>query len=137
MSEVEQELVFVYGTLRRGGGKETLLRGSRFLRETTLPGTLHDLGSYPALVLGDGGVVHGEVWSCPAETLRSIDSYEGLSEGLFERVLVTLEAGFPCWVYVAGPGVRRRLAPDSRIASGRWPPVASDSREGWARREAR
>lgn len=111
--------LFVYGTLRRSQGASALLSGCLFLADGRLPGSLYDTGSYPALVLDGRGEVVGEVWSCSAETLTRLDPYEGVGDGLFERVQVTVE-GRPCWTYVAGPRLASRILPDHRIASGDW-----------------
>ncbi len=113
--------LFVYGTLRSGGGAAGLLRDGRRVGPGTVAGTLYDLGRYPALVLDGRGPVEGEVWRCPADALTRLDEYEGVAEGLFERVEVDVE-GVPCWTYVAGPLLASRLMPERRIPSGRWPP---------------
>lgn len=115
--------VFVYGTLRSGGGRESLLAdaGGRRVAETFVSGSLYDLGRYPALVRAGHGTVHGEVWACLPETVAALDTYEGVEEGLFTRVRV--RAGmWSCWAYVAGPRLRRRLTPDRLVPSGRWEP---------------
>jgi gamma-glutamylcyclotransferase (GGCT)/AIG2-like uncharacterized protein YtfP len=113
--------LFVYGTLRSGGGAAELLRGCRLVGTATVAGTLYDLGDYPALVLGGDGRVEGEVWRCPADLLRRLDEYEGVAEGLFGRAEVEA-AGVRCWTYVAGPRLLPRLTPERRIARGAWPP---------------
>jgi gamma-glutamylcyclotransferase (GGCT)/AIG2-like uncharacterized protein YtfP len=130
MTEEEAaNLLFVYGTLLSGGGKESLLRDCRLLREATVRGTLFDLGRYPALVMGADSIVHGELWSCTAETLEALDSYEGVAEGLFERVRIALAGGGACWTYVAGPRVRSRLATASRLPAGLWTPPRGGGRD--------
>jgi gamma-glutamylcyclotransferase (GGCT)/AIG2-like uncharacterized protein YtfP len=111
--------VFVYGTLRSGGRASGLLRGCECLGARTLPGTLYDLGAYPALVLEGEGRVEGEVWRCPGELLHALDEYEGVPRGLYRRVPVEVE-GVECWTYVAGPGLARILTPEWIIPSGRW-----------------
>lgn len=113
--------LFVYGTLRSGGGAAGLLRGCRLVGMGTVAGTLYDLGDYPALLLDGGGLVEGEVWSCPAEALDRLDEYEGVPDGLYLRVRVAVE-GTECWTYAAGPRLRPMLTPERRILSGRWPP---------------
>lgn len=115
--------LFVYGTLRSGGGAAGLLRGCRLVGRGTVAGTLYDLGEYPALVLDGGGIVEGEVWGCPTDVLDRLDEYEGVPGGLYLRVPVAVE-GTECWTYVAGPLLRSMLTPERRIPSGRWPPGA-------------
>jgi len=112
--------VFVYGTLREGGGAEGLLRGCARVGAGAVRGRLYDLGAYPALVLAAGeGAVRGEVWGCPAAVLPRLDAYEGVAEGLFRRVR-TEAGGVECWVYVAGPALEPALAPENLIGSGDW-----------------
>jgi gamma-glutamylcyclotransferase (GGCT)/AIG2-like uncharacterized protein YtfP len=119
--------LFVYGTLRSGGGAAGLLRGCRLVGTGSGEGTLYDLGAYPALVLDGRGPVEGEVWRCPAEALDRLDEYEGVPGGLYLRVPVVVE-GTDCWTYVAGPLLEPRLTPERRIPSGRWPPGAGTAR---------
>jgi len=73
-------LLFVYGTLMRGGPRFALLAGQRFLGEAcTLPGyALYDLGPYPGLVRQEGGgAVHGEIYAVTAALRAVLDRVEG------------------------------------------------------------
>jgi gamma-glutamylcyclotransferase (GGCT)/AIG2-like uncharacterized protein YtfP len=120
-SDPRSERIFLYGTLRRGGGADHLLRGCTPLGPATVRGRLYDLGTYPALVLDPAGhPVHGEVWECPAQLVGELDRYEGTAVGLFERVEVAIRRK-PCQVYVAGPALRPRLHEATPLAGGRWP----------------
>lgn len=87
-------LVFVYGTLKRGGSNHALLAGQAFMGEAeTLPGhALYDLGGYPGMVELDGseGRVTGEVWSVDSRCLEALDRLEGTDEGLYRRAAVRL-----------------------------------------------
>lgn len=86
--------IFVYGTLKRGGGNHAFLAGQRFLGEArTVPGlTLYSLGEYPGMVRapGDTAGVTGELWMVDDPCLAELDRLEGLAEGLYERVDVVL-----------------------------------------------
>lgn len=113
--------LFVYGTLRRGGSGARLLGSARPAGAATVAGTLYDVGGrYPALVLGGGATVHGEVWICDEPVLAALDAYEGVPEGLFRREWTEV-GGEPALVYVAGPLLLPTLRAEQRIASGRWP----------------
>lgn len=113
--------LFVYGTLRSGGGAVGLLRGCERVDAGAVAGTLYDLGAYPALVLDGRGTVEGEVWRCPAEALERLDEYEGVADGLFRRARAVVD-GRECWTYVAGPALEPRLTPERRVGAGRWAP---------------
>ena len=82
-------IVFVYGTLKRGGSNHGHLAGQRFLGEArTMPGfTLYSLGEYPGLVAdaADREGVTGELWAVDAPCLEQHDLLEGLNEGLYSR----------------------------------------------------
>lgn len=86
--------VFVYGTLKRGGGNHAFLARQRFLGEArTVPGfTLYSLGDYPGMVRapGDTAGVTGELWVVDDTCLAELDQLEGLDEGLYERIDVLL-----------------------------------------------
>lgn len=113
--------LFVYGTLRRGGGAEGLLRGFERLGPAQVRGTLHDVeGRFPALVPEGEGAVRGEVWAGPEEALARLDAYEGVGEGLFRRVRLEA-AGKACWAYVAGPRLLGRLSAATVLPGGEWP----------------
>ena len=90
--------VFVYGTLKRGGGNHALLAGQQYLGSArTPPGfTLHSLGDYPGMVRspGDTTGVAGEVWAVDDACLKKLDELEGVAEGLYERVSLRLAPPF-------------------------------------------
>jgi gamma-glutamylaminecyclotransferase len=85
-----ETLVFVYGTLKRGGSNHAFLGGQTFLGEArTVPGfQLYELNGYPGMVAENApraeGVT-GEVWSVDAGTLKQLDLLEGIAEGLYRR----------------------------------------------------
>ena len=108
------DLLFVYGTLRRGVANEMgdyLAANGEDLGAATCPGCIYNLGAYPGLVATeDGGIVHGQVFRLrdPAATLRVLDDYEGATSTPphYERraLPVTLRASprepVTAWVYV-------------------------------------
>jgi gamma-glutamylcyclotransferase (GGCT)/AIG2-like uncharacterized protein YtfP len=107
--------LFAYGTLRDRGSSSSLLRDCVQIGPASVGGVLYDVdGEYPALVLYGTNPVAGEVWRCPNELLASLDTYEGVDAGLFRRVGVDVD-GTPCWTYVAGPKLTRKLTPAQRI----------------------
>jgi gamma-glutamylcyclotransferase (GGCT)/AIG2-like uncharacterized protein YtfP len=87
-------LVFVYGTLKRGFANHRLMEGQEFIGAArTAPGyALYDLGGYPGMVADPAAAegVGGEVWSVDDECLSGLDVLEGTSEGLYRRERVAL-----------------------------------------------
>jgi gamma-glutamylcyclotransferase (GGCT)/AIG2-like uncharacterized protein YtfP len=87
-------LVFVYGTLKRGGSNHHLMAGQQFLGEArTPPGfRLYELGGHPGMIVkpDDRAGVTGEVWSVDAACLAQLDILEGLAEGLYRRIPIKL-----------------------------------------------
>jgi len=79
-----RELVFVYGTLRRGGTNHFRISGADLVAEGTVKGRIYRISWYPGLVLGDEGQVKGEVYSVDAAQLLELDAFEGLSAGEVE-----------------------------------------------------
>jgi len=90
-------LVFVYGTLKRGGVNDALLEGQEFAGEARTSGgyALYDLGDYPGMVAAPGAPgVNGEVWSVDNACLAGLDALEGTAEGLYSREVVPMRAPF-------------------------------------------
>lgn len=110
------ELVFVYGTLKRGHGNHHWLLEAPFLGEAVLPEVvLHDLGPFPMAVPGEG-VVRGEVYGVDAAGLARLDRLEGYPR-LYDRRPLPLADGRRAWVYLGRPHQVRHV---SVIADGCW-----------------
>lgn len=100
----EGRLVFVYGTLKRGGSNHAFLSYQNFVGVAqTVPGfTLFELNGYPGMVpdpKAEG--VHGEVWRVDPSTLAQLDELEGIAEGLYRREVVPLLPPFSAHVVEA------------------------------------
>lgn len=87
-------LIFVYGTLKRTCANHHFLSGQTFLGEArTAPGfRLYALDGFPGMVANsdDREGVAGEVWSVDAAALVRLDALEGLAEGMYRRERVPL-----------------------------------------------
>ena len=85
-------ILFVYGTLKRGGRSNHLLKEQIFLGEAqTLPRyRLYDQGDHPCLVEDkkSGVAVHGELWQVDEAILAGLDAYEDPS--LFKRCAISV-----------------------------------------------
>jgi gamma-glutamylcyclotransferase (GGCT)/AIG2-like uncharacterized protein YtfP len=113
------ELVFVYGTLKRGQNNHHHLAGSPCCGEARLVGlALHDLGPFPMAItsLDPTAVVCGELYGVPAERLEQLDRFEGVPR-LYQRQRWPLADGRQAWVYL-GRSHQVRHAP--RLADGSW-----------------
>jgi gamma-glutamylcyclotransferase (GGCT)/AIG2-like uncharacterized protein YtfP len=117
--------LFVYGTLRTGESQAPLL-GTLERRPAWVRGQLYALpAGYPAVVLGAEGRVHGELVAAPDERLLALlDRYEGVDEGLYERVQCEVHLGLRSalgWVYAMSASRARsgRLVRDGRWRSTR------------------
>lgn len=105
-------LLFIYGTLKRGGANHALLESQQFLGAArTVPGyTLYSLGSYPGLVAepADLSGVEGELWRVDHACLIRLDELEGLAEGLYVRAVIPLAepaAATPVETYFYARGI--------------------------------
>jgi gamma-glutamylcyclotransferase (GGCT)/AIG2-like uncharacterized protein YtfP len=74
-------ILFVYGTLMRGGARHRVLANQRFLGEarTQMQYALFDLGAYPGLVhsASEGQAIHGELYEIDAGLIPRLDRIEG------------------------------------------------------------
>lgn len=114
--------LFVYGTLMTGGSQAGLL-GRAPRRTARVHGTLYRLPEgYPAMALGGSGWVHGELVEDAATPtiLTVLDQYEGVAQGLYSRVLVTVHTQLrrvQAWAWVMSSPHRRG---GKLIVDGRW-----------------
>lgn len=97
MPQLISQLVFVYGSLKRGYALHSLLQGQ------PSPGgavtkplyRMFDLGSYPGLVeWPEGLAIRGEVYQVDSECLSRLDAAEGVVERHYARRRILLDAEF-------------------------------------------
>ena len=87
------QLVFVYGSLKRGYKLHYLLEGQLSLgHAVTQPlYRLFDMGSYPGLIeWPEGLAINGEVYQVDADCLTQLDEVEGVAERLYVRRGISL-----------------------------------------------
>ncbi len=110
------ELLFVYGTLRRGAGSRMhglIARSGTLVGMATFQGVLYRIGAYPGAVASADPrhVVVGEVYRlrAPDFVFRRLDRYEGCGSGSGQdpeyarkRCLLTLASGqaVRAWIYL-------------------------------------
>jgi gamma-glutamylcyclotransferase (GGCT)/AIG2-like uncharacterized protein YtfP len=83
--EVAPQLVFVYGTLRRGGSNHFRMAGARFVALGSITGRIYRIDWYPGLVLDPvGDEIYGEIYALDPEQLMALDVFEGVSAGEVE-----------------------------------------------------
>ncbi|MEY2457172.1 MAG: hypothetical protein QOK06_2266 [Acidimicrobiaceae bacterium] len=113
---MELTAVFVYGTLLPGEHRWPLLEpfavGSR---RAAVAGRLFDTGrGYPCALFSGSGSIPGAVVALdPArveEALLLLDEVEGVTFGLYERVVATTDDGEAVWSY-AWAGTMDELTP--------------------------
>src|SRR4051812_17504678 len=76
-----EHLIFVYGSLKRGGRNAHELAGQKFVGPArSVPGyRLFDLGESPGMVAypADTNGVEGEIWAVDDARLARLDRFEG------------------------------------------------------------
>jgi gamma-glutamylcyclotransferase (GGCT)/AIG2-like uncharacterized protein YtfP len=81
----EPEIVFVYGTLRRGSSDHFRMAAAKFVAEATVSGRLYRVHWYPGMVLDEAGdAIHGDVYEVDKDTLAILDVFEGFAAGEVE-----------------------------------------------------
>jgi gamma-glutamylcyclotransferase (GGCT)/AIG2-like uncharacterized protein YtfP len=118
VSNVREQLLFVYGTLLTAEESHELIAGARLVREakTAAKYSLVDLGTYPGAVKGGDVAIVGELWAVDIPTLARIDVHEG-HPVLFKRQAVELDDGTEADAYLLDlDQVRGRR----RIRGGSW-----------------
>ena len=104
-TSVQNQLVFVYGTLMRKGSAEDLLTGCTYSGKAILKDfAMYNLerGRYPGIISKRGEWVEGELYIIHDNDFARLDQYEG--EGvLYQRELVTVESSTgqkQAWAYI-------------------------------------
>jgi gamma-glutamylcyclotransferase (GGCT)/AIG2-like uncharacterized protein YtfP len=94
--EEKMHLLFVYGTLKKGCSRSSVMESSRFIgvAKTTPNYKLYDCGTYPALVISENGGVWGELYEVDDSVMSRLDQIEGVDAGLYERSIVNLSDFF-------------------------------------------
>lgn len=92
-------LLFLYGTLKRGGSNHRFMAGQRFVgTAATQPCySLFDLGGYPGMVgasPGAGRSIDGEVWEVDAAALARLDVLEDIENGEYIREPILLDSAW-------------------------------------------
>lgn len=92
-------LLFIYGTLKRGGSNHAFMAGQRFVgTAATQPCyRLFDLGGYPGMVAastGQGLGIEGEVWEVDAAALARLDALEETENGEYIREPILLDSAW-------------------------------------------
>ena len=116
-------LIFVYGTLKKGFGANSLLQPANLVIENVaIRGfKMYTNGSFPMVVESEKGsdAVYGEIWEIEEDTLRRLDRYEG-HPNLFtrnyiptEQIEFTSDLGVMMYYY-------NRLPSGIRLESGRF-----------------
>jgi gamma-glutamylcyclotransferase (GGCT)/AIG2-like uncharacterized protein YtfP len=112
----ERQLVFVYGTLKRGEKNHDWLEGASWQGEAELSGVLlHDLGPFPMAVIGEGTAI-GEVYAVEEHGLARLDELEGYPR-LYDRQMLSLNDGRRAWVYLGRP---RQVRHAPQVDGGSW-----------------
>lgn len=117
----KNQLVAVYGTLKRNFPNHSLLQDSTFVGLDYLKGiALYNLGWFPAARLEEHSSVHVEIFAVSSKTLSALDHLEGYrpdspEASFYCRMQLASRFG-QAWLYV----FNQPLDDFSRIPSGRW-----------------
>jgi gamma-glutamylcyclotransferase (GGCT)/AIG2-like uncharacterized protein YtfP len=126
---MSRHLVFVYGSLRRGGANamSQLFPQTQFIGDAKVRGNLYDLGEYPGLLLNESNsFVIGEVYEVDDELLNTLDHFEASSDYWRKQVEISFGAESRVgWTYEPNAA----LCSDRKaIQSGDWIEYARSSR---------
>ncbi len=122
-----KDRVFVYGTLRQGGGNHALLGRARCLGEhvTESGYRMLNVGSYPGVVTGGDTAIRGEVYEVTPALFRQLDALEDYPRS-YTRERIDTPWG-PAWMYLYRPCGQRL----PEIPSGDWFQHRPAARRAW------
>ena len=88
---MEQNNIFVYGTLMQGQRAHHLMAGAHYIGKGQLNDfAMYHLGRYPGIIPCPGEVTFGEVYSVSDEMISQMDGYEREGD-LYLRKTVTIQ----------------------------------------------
>lgn len=99
MSSSRENIVFVYGSLRKGFGNHPLLERSKYLGEhfTEDEYTMYSMGAFPVVAEGGGSHIFGEVYEVDDNVFSALDRLEGYPD-FYNRKQIRTEWGL-AWMY--------------------------------------
>lgn len=119
----QTNLLFVYGSLKRGYSLHSELQEQQFVAEAVTPPDyrLFDIGQYPGMVkvVSEGRSVKGELYQVTPRCLLRLDEVEGVDEGLYVRTTIPLASPSQTeqvWTYLYLQPVRHL-----RDCGSQWP----------------
>jgi gamma-glutamylcyclotransferase (GGCT)/AIG2-like uncharacterized protein YtfP len=124
----DRELVFIYGTLRRGGPNHGGMAGAEFVAEGLSRGSLYEVSRCPCFVPAEeGSFIAGDLYQVRSGHLEELGDLEvvaaGLGEaGMVEKIRVKVHPnnlGQQAWDAWAWAWVRP-VTTGARIPSGDW-----------------
>ena len=119
MNDPAKTILFVYGTLKRGGRNAFRLADQEFLGAVvTAPKyRVIDLGAHPGLIRDAtaGFAIHGELFAVDAKCLAELDAFEEVP-GPFVRELIEVTGHAEVWAYYMNTPV-----PSGAKQGDRWP----------------
>ena len=120
-------IVFVYGTLKRGFYNHHYLHGSVYLGEfiTDAKYTMYDYGEYPAVIVRGHTAISGELFQVEHGVMKDLDELEEYPL-FYDRIQIHTPHGL-AWMYVVN-----QVQPGAIVVDGNWLPEASpDSDSSW------
>lgn len=132
----ENQLVFVYGSLRKGLGNSGILATSNMLRATATDDlmTMVSLGGFPAVDRTvESSSIQGELYECAPDVMVRLDRLES-NGSFYTRYPTKLSTGETAWCYfidgIAQKESNRRHM--GIVESGDWKEYVNNGRENAA-----
>ena len=118
----DNQLVFVYGSLRKGFGNNRLLQGQEFLRASATEDKflMYSMGGFPAVDTSvDSNQIQGELYEVNPEGMARLDRLEGYPS-FYDRKEVKLATGETAWVYFIDEFHKRYGSNYETVENGDW-----------------
>ena len=118
IGSIKMNNLFVYGTLKKGFSRNTVLKDSSFIGQVkTKPlFTMIDLVYFPGVLEIGNTSIYGELYRVSDETLQYCDAIEGHPD-FYKRIEIKLPNGITAWCYVLD---HAKYEDPLVISSGKW-----------------
>lgn len=120
--KTKTNLVFTYGTLKKGFCNHYLLKTSKFINKGVTKGQMFSFGSFPAVDIKQNGKVTGEIYKVDDVTFKELDRLEEYPSWYDRKIvnIIVKNEILKAWIYTIP---KEKLNGKKIVKEGEWKKV--------------